>query len=283
MQFTVQTESTDPLTSHEGVGMRIGYCANMLSTQPDGTGFEHLEDIRSAGFDYVELPMVQMQNMGMDFVRDIDSKLKAIGLPCETSNNFLSSAYRITGPDVNWDKLRAYLERMLTYAELLGIDTLVVGSPGARDVPEGFPHQRAYEQLVEFFRFLSDWLPNGMVAAIEPVCKLESNIIHTVSEGVALMRDVARENISVLADFFHMKNEGESPAVLSSCGKRLVHVHFSPINPRSLPLVLDEDMKFFLTSLKNAGYDKRISIEAKAASREEMTNAYLVMRELLPL
>ena len=113
----------------------------------------------------------------------------------------------------------------------------------------------------------------------EPVCKKESNIIHTVAEGIELMHLVDRENICILADYFHMENENEQPDILEQCGSELAHIHFSPIEPRALPLVLDENMKCFLKQLKKTGYEKRISLEARANSLDEMSAACSAIRD----
>ena len=47
--------------------MKFGCCLNMVSTQPDGTGIEFIDQLKNAGFDYVELPTAQMmQSTGVE-------------------------------------------------------------------------------------------------------------------------------------------------------------------------------------------------------------------------
>ena len=249
--------------------IKIGYCTNMLAAQPGKPGTEWIPYIAAAGYDYVELPMRAMVHAGEEFIRETKKVLEEQQLPCLSSNDFLPPEVRITGDDVNRDRILAYLEKANKCMEILGMKTVVVGSAGARNIPEDFPVEKAQEQLVDFFRLLGETLPDGVTGVVEPICKLESNIINLVSEGLSIARRADRPNIRVLADSFHMENEKEPFSVLEEAGSWLRHVHTSPVDPRCLPFKEDAAQGLFIKKLMECGYTGCISIEAHAGQPEE--------------
>lgn len=234
----------------------------MLSKAPDGTGMEWLELVRDAGYDYAELPMAQMAALDAQTLRRLAKKLETLGLPCEVCNNFLPAKVRITGYTVEYAMVRDYVKRALEIADMLGVKIIVVGSVGARNIPEGFSYEKGIAQLKDFFLRLSDMLPNGLTAVIEPVCRLETNLLFTLKEGIALMRAVDRENIRVLADYYHMANLEEPVTNILEAGNDLWHAHFSAIEGRKTPVVLDPGMQAFWDALEQIDYVHRMSIES---------------------
>jgi sugar phosphate isomerase/epimerase len=159
--------------------------------------------------------------------------------------------------------VREYTVRAITRAAGLSAQTIVFGSSGAKNVPEGFPMARAWEQIVETLRMV-DLIAakHGITIAIEPLNRRESNIVLTAREGLALARQVDRPHIKLLVDYYHMTLEDESPDILLEAGPEVRHIHFARVIGRAFPTEVETGYRAFFANLKQIGYNDRVSVEA---------------------
>jgi D-psicose/D-tagatose/L-ribulose 3-epimerase len=98
---------------------------------------------------------------------------------------------------------------------------------------------------------------------IEPLYELESNIVITAQEGLKLVREVDRENIRLLIDYYHLCVEKEDQSIIEKAKDYLQHMHLANSTGRVYPIAGDGvNYRTFISNLKKAGYDSRISIEA---------------------
>ena len=247
--------------------MKIGCCLNMVASGPDGIGIEHIEKLAATGYDYVELPTVQMMALDDNAFASLKKRVREAGIPCETSNNLFPASLRLTGPDVDPDAVLSYTRKAFSRAEELGIEICVFGSGPAKNVPEGFGMERGYSQVVELLRQIAPIAKeHGVMIVIEPLRRAECNLINTFAEGVRLAKDADQENVRVLVDFYHLFVEQEPVSHIAKDGAQyLRHVHFANPNGRIYPVSMDEaPYAPFMEALEAAGYDGRISCEAYA-------------------
>ena len=243
--------------------MRIGYCTNLIATQTDGTGSEWIEKGQEGGFDYIELPLAQMVDLDDEAFLSLKERLGVSGLKCEACNNFFPASIRLTGNTVNYGKIEEYLVKALGRAAQLGVNVIVLGSPKSKNVPEGYPMDNAWSQLVELLRHIDPLVrTRGITVVIEPLNKMESNIINTAAEGLKLAKAIARENIKLLIDYYHLVLEKEDPEILLRAGSYIKHVHFANPTGRVYPAERVDGYIRFMDLLKRIGYEGRISIEA---------------------
>ena len=243
--------------------MRIGYCTNLIATQIDGTGSEWIESGKQSDFDYVELPLAQMMNLDDDAFFSLKERVGNSGFRCETCNNFFPGSIRLTGNAVDDRKIDEYLDKALERAAQLGVKVIVFGSPASKNVPEGYPMDKAWSQLVNLLRHMDARVgAKGMTIVIEPLCKLESNIINTATEGLRLSRAVDRENIKLLVDYYHLVMEKEDPEIIWEAGSDIKHIHFANPAGRVYPIEVEDGYVRFMNLLKRIGYEGRISVEA---------------------
>ena len=245
--------------------MKFGCCLNMVSTQPDGTGMEWLEQLAQFGFDYVEMPMAQMMQLDDDAFDALVKRIADAGIKCETSNNFFPTTLRLTGPEVDMDAVMAYVNQALTRAEALGVEYIVFGSGPAKNVPDGFPMEDGYRQVVSLLQQIGPVArAHGVTVVIEPLRRAECNLINSFAEGVQLAKDVGDPNVRVLVDFYHLTEEGESvQSLLDNGADYLRHIHFANPTGRVYPVSIDEaNYRPFIDAIKAVGYDARISCEA---------------------
>ncbi len=244
--------------------MRIGCCVNMVATAPNGIGIERIETLAASGYDYVELPLAQMMELSPAQFNELVGYVESSGIPCEACNNFIPANHPITGDKVDTVKLGEYIDEALERAYRLGAKSIVFGSSGAKNVPQGFPMERAWEQIVETLRLVDAKIENRDIRiAIEPLCKLESNIVVNAHEGLKLAKEVNREKIRLLIDYYHLVMEKEDQNIIEKARGYLQHIHLANPSGRIYPLAEDGvDYRRFIENLKKTGYDSRISIEA---------------------
>ena len=234
--------------------MRYGVCA----------GPEKADVLALAGYDFIELSVaghLMTEEDDATWFKTQGERLKSLPLPPESFNSFIR-AERIVGPDVDFDRLRHYVNSAFHRAAYIGGKVIVFGSGGARNIPDGFDPAIAHEQLHRFLReFCADAADaTGVVLAIEPLQRAESNSINLVSEAAQIAREINHPGIRALGDTFHMERENEPLSALVDARDVLAHVHVADTH-RLAPGTGTYDYAFLFGALFEAGYDKRVSIE----------------------
>ena len=258
--------------------MRFGLCGSMIKD----SGVDIVEQTREIGYDYIELSLAHLSALTEAEFNAVCQRVAASGMTCEACNNFFPKAVRLTGSEVNYDGVGEYIHRAVSRATELGVQVIVFGSSAAKNVPEGFPMVQAWKQITRVLHLAADEAgPHGITIAIEPLNRGESNILHTVAEGLAMVRRVKRPEVQVLADYYHMALEHEDPAILCEAGPALRHVHFARVAGRTFPTGLDPDFPVFFEALARAGYDGRVSVEGFTTNfYEDAAQALAVLKRL---
>jgi sugar phosphate isomerase/epimerase len=236
--------------------MRFGFCS----------AFEHFPTIAAAGFDYFEPPLAaalkpeEPAATVMPRLLEVAERQK---IQAEAFNVFLPGDLKITGPSVDPDRQRTYLESAFDRVRSLGGDTVVFGSAGARGVAEGFATAEASRQIIAFLKLAgSIAAENNLKIVVEPLNRGECNIINSVAEGLELVRAVNSSAVKVLSDLYHVDLEHQSYAETRDAGEHLYHVHVAGALGRRAPILADVDyLARFFAVLKAMGYSKRISVE----------------------
>ncbi len=234
--------------------VKVGYC----------TGLNNLEAAKAAGFDYVELSATEIASLTDDDFAAAAARIKALGLPTPAANLFLPATLKVVGPDVHPEQQMAHVHTALSRLATLGTEIVVFGSGGARRVPDGFPRDQAFQQLVEFSRRAArEARANGITIAIEPLRRQETNIVNTAAEGLDLVNAVDDPNFQLMIDFYHLASEHEDPGIVLKAKDHIRHVHMANPTGRVFPQAWDEfDYAPFFANLRAIGYDRRISVEA---------------------
>jgi D-psicose/D-tagatose/L-ribulose 3-epimerase len=261
--------------------MKIGFCCSPEDVTAIGKNCLPAA-AKAFGYDYFELPLSSVAALNEAKFEALQEAVQRSGLPCEATNVLFPGSLRLTGAEVSPAQIEEYLQFAFRRAYSLGVKVMVFGSAGARNVPAGFPKERAWVQLVEMLRLASPIAEkNGLAMAIEPLNHNESNILNTGAEGFALARLVERPNIGLLLDFFHMSEDGEDPGIAITAGKVLRHTHFADPDGRVYPRTPKESFRPFFSALKAAGYQGRVSLEAEYKNfAEDAPRALAILRSL---
>jgi sugar phosphate isomerase/epimerase len=261
--------------------MKLGICINPIPG-PDGAE-KQFPDFKALGYDYLELPLAQMMELDDEAFAKLTERVKGFGLPAEACNNFFPPSVRLTGETASVEKAVEYAKRAVSRAESLGIQVIVLGSSGAKNIPEGFPREKARAQFIELLVALQPIVAAaGITVALEPLNTEESNFVNSGDEGLAVMNEAGQDNVKLLLDYFHMRCENESLDVIARAGRDLRHIHIAKKEGRVYPKENDgEDYAAFFSALKAIGYSARVSVEA--ATEDMATDARDAARLLKPL
>jgi len=177
-------------------------------------------------------------------------------------NIFFPGSIKIAGPAVEETRVLGYADTVLSRAKRAGIQFIVLGSGGARRLPEGYDVQKAQVDFALLCRKLALVAKKyGIMIALESLEATESNFLITLKDAADVVRTVDHPNFKLNADIFHMMREGESPQSIVDAADILVYCEIAEKQKRSLPGVQADDFKPYLRALRKAKYNGDVFIE----------------------
>ena len=230
--------------------MRYGIC----------TGIENAGLVKKLGYDYIELSVTK--TMGLDPAAYAAGKkaLEESGIEAECFNILFPKTMNfVDGKTTSLDELEIYLEKAMAMIADLNGKVVVFGSGKCRTCPPEIKYLDAYENLDKACRLTGEIAGRyGIKVVIEPLSRKETNMVCTVAEGALLQRNVANDNVGLLADYFHIcANHDDLNSIASGNGRRY-------------PLPGDgENYGELFAALHTAGYHGRMSIEGKTENIEQ--------------
>lgn len=233
--------------------VRIGYCGTI----------RQIDDVKAAGFDYIELRTSEVAALSDADYAQLAAKLKQTGLPVLATYLFIPANIKLTGPSVDKEQQMNYVRMALDRVSRLGARVVALGSGPARQYPEGFPKQQAYEQFVEFCKRLGpEARARNITIAVEPLRPEESNLIQSLAEGLDLVAAVNDPNIQLNLDYYQFEMVKEDPADILRAGDHIRHVHMANPTGRVFPLRWEEyNYGPLFANLRKIGYAREMSIE----------------------
>ncbi|MCL2831967.1 MAG: sugar phosphate isomerase/epimerase [Treponema sp.] len=243
--------------------IKIGCCLNMNARDNYKAGYDDIPVIAKLGFDYAELPLAQVMDLPREEFTDLLSVIKTNGIPVEACNNFFPARVRLTGSQASLDTILEYAKAAVDRAAQMGAKIIVLGSSGAKNIPDGYPYDKARGQLREITFLLNQTVkPFGITIALEPLNSKESNFITTAAEALEFAVKPPLENVKMLIDYYHLRMENENPAIVNRAGPYLRHLHIASKEGRLFPKYGDgENYADFFKRLKEINYNGRISVE----------------------
>ena len=230
------------------------------------TSVNNAKAMKAAGYSYVE-ERVRGFLVPTEPDKVFEEKLaaaKKMPLKVYSYNSFIPGSLKSTGPQTNHDEILKYAETAFQRARAAGSKIIVFGSGGSRNLPEGFPYDKATKQFTELLKRMGPIAAQyGITVVIEPLNRKECNFINSVKEAVDIAKDVNHSNIAVLADFYHMARENESPESIRYAGKLLKHCHMAEPKGRKMPGTNSYDFTPYFKALKDIQYQGRVSLEGK--------------------
>jgi D-psicose/D-tagatose/L-ribulose 3-epimerase len=218
---------------------------------------------RDWGFDYVEIGARAVVPFESDAAWAARKReLEDTGARTTHLAGFIPAEARFVGPDVDWGRVRGYLESCVGRAAEVGVRTFNWGSAPSKSVPTGWPLSKAHEQIERCANLIADVMaPLDCTCAIEPINPLECNVIYYLTDAVLLAASVDRPQMRVNFDYYHMVLQNEPWAHLDAAKDWIAHTHTSG-PARHFPKPTDGfDHRAFFANLKRIGWDRTCSFE----------------------
>jgi D-psicose/D-tagatose/L-ribulose 3-epimerase len=154
---------------------------------------------------------------------------------------------------------------------------------GKAHLEDSESRDREWILSVSELRELADYAyGKGIKLAIEPLNRFETDMINTVSQGMAFIKDVGRENIGFHLDTFHMHlEEKSSPDAIRMAGDKIFHFHACE-NDRGVPGTGQVHWKEIAPALQSVNYQGPIVIESFTSQVKEIARAVSIWREIAP-
>ncbi len=243
--------------------------AVVLSTHPAafkavalvGSFAENVAKIASWGYDGVELAIRDPRLVDAEglerVVRGHGLAVPAIG----TGQAWGEERLSFTSADASVRE--AAVTRIASHIPLASrLDALVILGLIRGVTPPGQSHERSLAYLVEAVRECAAAAAGtGVRFALEPLNRYETDLVHTVAEGLELVERIGAANFGLLLDTFHMNIEEASiEDSIRSCGDRIFHFHVADSNRRH-PGGGHLDFASILDALAATGYRGFVSGE----------------------
>jgi sugar phosphate isomerase/epimerase len=157
----------------------------------------------------------------------------------------------------------AAVERIKSHVPLAArFDAVIILGLIRGITPQGQTHERSMNYLVAALQECAAVAAQtGVRFALEPLNRYETDLVHTVTDGLDLVERVGAGNLGLLLDTFHMNIE--EPVIeesIRACGDRIFHFHVADSN-RWYPGAGHLDFESILSTLSATGYQGYVSGE----------------------
>lgn len=261
--------------------MKLGFNLLLWTTHVTDEHLPIIEKLKATGYDGVEIPMFEGQPAHYKELgrRIVDAGLLSTGIgimpPGEGKNGVSSNpAEREAALD--------HIKWLIDCTHALGGD--VVGGPLHQSLGEfsGVPAtEQERDWIVEVHKKAAAYGADaGIKLAIEPLNRFECYFLNTASAAADIVKRVDAPNYGYLFDTFHFNIEEESiEGAITETFEQINHVHISE-NNRGAPGAGHIDFDAVFRSLRAAGYDGWMTIEAFGSALPDLAAATKIWRPL---
>ena len=193
------------------------------------------------------------------------NQAKALAAPLRVlgCNSFMRDPRLIcVGPHADHPRALAYAATACARLAAIGGKYIVFGSNSARRIPEGWSKAQADEQFIALLRAMAGPAKtHGITIGVETQRAEECNYLNHIEEVVHVVAATHHPNIRVLADLYHMRVMGDSPAQLARAMPWVGVVELAERDQRTLPGVAGDDFRPYFAALARGGYRGLVDIE----------------------
>jgi len=208
---------------------------------------------------------INLRDVGVEPLDDIVAATSARGLDIValgTGQSYLVDGLSVITPEAAVrDALVARLKRHIDFAARVGAQ-LTMGGVFGSFAGDQASRREQYAGAVEVMRRLAGYARrDGVVIAVEPINRYETNFLNTVDQAKTFLDDVGERGLRLLLDSFHMNiEESDMGAAIAKAGALASHVHLADSN-RLPPGAGHIDFSAILAALQGIGYSGFISGE----------------------
>ena len=241
--------------------IKLGMNLLLWGTEIDDRLFPVLEQIKSCGYDGVEIPIFNTDPTAWESWRKKLDELQ-LGRVAVTING--PDAHQISSDAAMRKSTLERNKRALDCAAVLGSELLTGPFHSALGVFTGKASTEqerdwAKENLYQLAEYAKQY---GIVLGLEYLNRFESYLVTTTDELIQLVDEINHPNCKLMFDSFHANIEEQNmAAAIQRMGNRLVHVQLSE-NDRGILGRGHVDFSAILNALDQIGYSGMVSVEA---------------------
>ena len=148
------------------------------------------------------------------------------------------------------------------FCESIGGKVMVWGSPKQRDLHPDWKYEDAYSRAADLLSRISQKIEKlGVVIAMEPLARLETNFLTTAAETVRLIKEINHPSIQLHLDVKAMSDEDKAiPEIISESREYLAHFHANDPNLRG-PGFGEVQYEPIVSALRDVDYSGYVSVE----------------------
>lgn len=225
---------------------------------------EEFKKVAQAGYDYIE-PAVRDTLIPFSSDEEFEKvrqQAKINQVQLYALNNFIPGELKSVGPEADHQAILKYAETCFKRASQLGATAIVFGSSDSRNIPKGYPKEKAYQQFVTLIRQMAGIAEkHQMQIWIEPLSYKETNLINTQVEGAHFSEAVNHPAVGIVCDFYHCLRNKENPRDILKAKKHIRHCHIAEKKGRMAPGTHQEDFTKFYQALRDIQYQGALSLE----------------------
>lgn len=228
-----------------------------------GSFEERLRKAAELGYDGVELMVSDPRRLDVEKIR---SQLRKVGLRVSAIGSgaiAMVEKYTLLSVDTEIsNRAERRLHELIEFASQIGAGCVTIGSFRGR--AGGVKNANGRSQLIETLKRSSERAAeNGVLLALEPLNRYESDIVNTAEEGLGLIDQIGSKSIGIVLDTYHMNIE--EPNFTGSIEKvavagKLFHVHIGDSN-RLPPGQGHIDFQEIASALRSNNYNGYLSAE----------------------
>jgi D-psicose/D-tagatose/L-ribulose 3-epimerase len=262
--------------------VKIGFNMLLWTAHVQPEHWALLEDLKSTGYDGVEIPVFQGEPA---HYAEIGRRLEQLGLQSTGIALFPTVEMNPIGdaPEQRSAALR-HIEWVIECTAAMGAH--VVGGPLHSTLGHfsgEAPTKAERERCVAFHQAAGEIAhARGVNIAVEAINRFECYFLTTMADLAAHLNAVGHPNVSGMYDTFHANIEEKDPiAAIGQVRRHLSHVHISE-NDRGTPGRGHIDFPAAFRALKGSGYDDWLTIEAFGRALPPLAAATRVWRDFFP-
>ncbi|MGB4407688.1 MAG: sugar phosphate isomerase/epimerase family protein [Sphaerochaeta sp.] len=263
--------------------MKFGISSYVWVSPFSNSTFSQLDKAKLYGFDIYE---IGVENPSAFDVFALKKYADKVGIQVNICGTFSESRDISSDNEEYRNEGMVYIRKIIEYASILG-SRFVAGpmyaATGRTRLASAEEKQRQMSFVVENLKELCDYASElGVVLALEPLNRFETDFMNTVDQGLHVIKLVERENLGFLLDIFHMNIEEKSIiATIHKAGKHIFNFH-ACANDRGIPGEDSFDWKAIAQALQDVGYDGAITIESFTNEIKDIARAVSLWRPLAP-
>ena len=233
------------------------------------------------GFTAVELFLPSASEVSVAEIKQLQAQHGLAVAAVGTGAGMVKHGLSLTDADpAIREKALAFILALVDFGGQLGAPAILGSMQGRSSA--AVPHARALGYLAESLRIIAARAAtHGVPFIYEPLNRYETNLFNRISDAAAFLVEQQLENITLLADLFHMNIEEASlEQALAENIEHIGHIHFADSNRRAMGFG-HTDSKPLLLLLHQLGYSGYLSAEILPLPSADEAAAQFIQSTLL--